>query len=188
VLGLVWDRQPTVIDNTSSSYACLGCLFVGLLSPCTGSFDGGRVLLLRRLVLCAPRRPNFAPPPSHAAAAVVSHRPAVATSLIHGPRLLFLSTSPLLSHPLSVPSPSLSSSTARLQTLKNLPLNGVRRRQEDVELPGRLRSGEHFAYFLPSDFCLVAVHGQWTMASFLPSDLWSVDIEPPASSTRFIHL
>ena len=129
-------------------------------------------------------------PPSHITAAALSHRPAVATSLIHGPRLLFLSSSPsdLLCHPLSVSSPSLSSSAARLQTLKNLPLNGVRRRQEDVELPGRLRSGEHFTYFLPSDFCLVAVHGQWTMASFLPSDSWSVDIEPSASSTRFIHL
>ena len=129
-------------------------------------------------------------PPSHIAAAALSHRPAVATSLIHGPRLLFLSSSPsdLLCHPLSVSSPSLSSSAARLQTLKNFQDVELPGRQEDVELPGRLRSGEHFTYFLPSDFCLVAVHGQWTMASFLPSDSWSVDIEPSASSTRFIHL
>jgi hypothetical protein len=41
------DRQPTVTDNTSSSYACLGGLFVGLLSPCTGSFDGGRYRWLK---------------------------------------------------------------------------------------------------------------------------------------------
>jgi hypothetical protein len=157
-----------------------------LLGPCIGSFDGGRVPLLRRPVLCGPRHPlccirrlphTSPPPPS-------------ATSLIHGPRLLFLSSSPsdLLCHPLSVSSPSLSSSAAWLQALKNFQDVELPGRQEDVELPGRLRSGEHFTYFLPSDFCLVAVHGQWTMASFLPSDSWSVDIEPSASSTRFIHL
>ena len=108
------DRQPTVTDNTSSSYACLGCLFVGLLGPCIGSFDGGRVPLLRRPVLCGPRHPlrcirrlpHTSPPPPSATVQPSPHLSFTAPGCCFSrprPQICFVTRCPCrrhLSHPL----------------------------------------------------------------------------------------
>lgn len=108
------DRQPTVTDNTRSSYAYLGYLFVGLLGPCIGSFDGGRVPLLRRPVLCGPRHPlccirrlpHTSPPPPSATVQPSPHLSFTAPGCCFSrprPQICFVTRCPCrrhLSHPL----------------------------------------------------------------------------------------